>query len=637
MLHRNLYEFKIICGITMSTKILKLNHDPNGVENFLRQHSVKRKADLIRSVGIKKYRRLIPMLQQKYGEINWNLPSLDDRSFLDSISIELGFKKFDDLFELKTEWIKNSGGSSYLHLHNQNMFELTKHVYPEYPWRVFDRHKVGRNIWKQSEFNLEFLDHTGKQTNKSTFMDWYQDSTEDFKKLNRFMEVNEFSSLFEVFNSCYPLFSWNPWSFLRVSDHFWLNESNVRSYLDSTFFCSSIRTIQNTYDIDVNDDSSIDPESGKTLNPSIRIHDSLLKIYKGSLSKLVENVYPFFLWEPWRFTKQPKNLWNNKENTFNRNLQHRLLQISDDLEHTSLDDWYRVSNKQMKLLKAYGCVKSMGSLFKALQSAFPWKNWEKNKFNHVKKSSQRWLYLKLKSILPVGTNIIEDYLYYYTTKSEVMKRPMIEFDIWLPDYRISIEYQGEHHYDLIRSKMIQESYAIKDDEKKRICVDNNIQLIEIPYWWDGRVPSLASTLAPFFPADVIPRSLYENVAPIPPKPLTRPSTQHVSNEVQWYSPSISVSCARRPRADRFKRYKQIPEDIHTSSLNRQDDGIYHCAVEHCKYDTKTYVNMEKHLNFCHKVKVYGCKQCGSMFVQEHLLHSHWKNHSNDKCYVDNKL
>lgn len=61
----------------------------------------------------------------------------------------------------------------------------------------------------------------------------------------------------------------------------------------------------------------------------------------------------------------------------------------------------------------------------------------------------------------------------------------LPFDFYLPDYNIAIEYQGQQHYKEVaefggngRLKYTQNN----DKIKKEYCINNNIKLIEIPYW-----------------------------------------------------------------------------------------------------------------------------------------------------------
>lgn len=66
----------------------------------------------------------------------------------------------------------------------------------------------------------------------------------------------------------------------------------------------------------------------------------------------------------------------------------------------------------------------------------------------------------------------------------------LPFDIYLDDYNILIEYQGEQHYRpvMFSSESLEEAnkkfeYTKRHDFiKEQYCVDNNIPLIKIPYW-----------------------------------------------------------------------------------------------------------------------------------------------------------
>ena len=75
-----------------------------------------------------------------------------------------------------------------------------------------------------------------------------------------------------------------------------------------------------------------------------------------------------------------------------------------------------------------------------------------------------------------------------------LKSPL-PFDFYLPDYNLCIEYQGEHHFmpvifrgnrkdeEKIKKAKIKFGLQIKKDNIKRnYCKENNIKLLEIPYW-----------------------------------------------------------------------------------------------------------------------------------------------------------
>ena len=61
----------------------------------------------------------------------------------------------------------------------------------------------------------------------------------------------------------------------------------------------------------------------------------------------------------------------------------------------------------------------------------------------------------------------------------------LRFDFFLPDYNCCIEYNGIQHYESVKyfggEKKFKE-IQFKDNIKKQWCQENNIKLIEIPYW-----------------------------------------------------------------------------------------------------------------------------------------------------------
>ena len=64
---------------------------------------------------------------------------------------------------------------------------------------------------------------------------------------------------------------------------------------------------------------------------------------------------------------------------------------------------------------------------------------------------------------------------------ECRDKSTLPFDFYLPQYNICIEFQGEQHYN--KNSIFWSETLIKHDEIKRtFCENNNIKLIEIPYY-----------------------------------------------------------------------------------------------------------------------------------------------------------
>ena len=62
---------------------------------------------------------------------------------------------------------------------------------------------------------------------------------------------------------------------------------------------------------------------------------------------------------------------------------------------------------------------------------------------------------------------------------------MLPFDFYIPQYNVCIEYQGQQHYHPVEVFKGEVGFEIRqkhDNMKRGFCKENNIKLIEIPYW-----------------------------------------------------------------------------------------------------------------------------------------------------------
>ena len=115
--------------------------------------------------------------------------------------------------------------------------------------------------------------------------------------------------------------------------------------------------------------------------------------------------------------------------------------------------------------------------------------WDKQKISsRDKRSEQLWLLLQTKKLFP-GEEIVEDFHH-----AEISRKSgcNVEFDVFLPERRMALEYHGEQHYHDTPGAGFAplEMYQRRDVEKQEICSKNNITLVVVPYWWDGTLEQL---------------------------------------------------------------------------------------------------------------------------------------------------
>lgn len=90
-------------------------------------------------------------------------------------------------------------------------------------------------------------------------------------------------------------------------------------------------------------------------------------------------------------------------------------------------------------------------------------------------------------------NILNEWGYPYVTQKrfqDCKDKRALPFDVYIEQLNIAIEYDGEFHYMPIRKGSMTDEEALKQFEKTKYhdaiktqyCIDNNINLIRIPYW-----------------------------------------------------------------------------------------------------------------------------------------------------------
>ena len=93
----------------------------------------------------------------------------------------------------------------------------------------------------------------------------------------------------------------------------------------------------------------------------------------------------------------------------------------------------------------------------------------------------------------------------------------LELDFYYPQYKLAFEYQGHQHYS---NRLVFHQSGTLDDNQRRdlqkssICKDKGITLIQVPYWWDRKLESLAATVYTQRP-DLFNNSNIPSGSPIP--------------------------------------------------------------------------------------------------------------------------
>lgn len=128
-----------------------------------------------------------------------------------------------------------------------------------------------------------------------------------------------------------------------------------------------------------------------------------------------------------------------------------------------------------------------------------------------------------------------------------------QFDTFVPKLKLALEYQGEQHYYQVYPLGQLDQIQRRDQEKRTACKAHEINLIEVPYWWDRTKESLAATISQIMPHLNIP--LPPNIKPIPhypPEGLPQGNLTSIDHEIfRSWNCILSHACEELGRDQRF--------------------------------------------------------------------------------------
>lgn len=193
-------------------------------------------------------------------------------------------------------------------------------------------------------------------------------------------------------------------------------------------------------------------------------------------SMFIENSDPII-------SKNPAGFWNKREN-----IVDFMEKLKQKYKIESISDWKRISRSQIQTINGGNSLLAKYCIFELLQIAFPDENWdEKDISRKDKRSAQRYLFIKIQSLFP-GEEIVEDYFH---SKLSRESGCFVQFDIFIVNKNIAIEYHGKQHYEDHPSNFASlEMYQQRDKEKELLCEKYGIDLKIVPYWWNGEDYSL---------------------------------------------------------------------------------------------------------------------------------------------------
>ena len=467
--------------------------------------------------------------------------------FLSSLAKKFNIASKDEWGEITFKDIKNNGGGALLDLYHNSHSLLISSLLPSVPLSSF-RKKKPKHYWDSLDNQRSLFDRCYYEVKFKSMEEWYHISSHMLKKhqilplLEKYQhkkpsfpnhtneeeerggveeggkeEVRKGSGLYRALRTIYPNYPWLP-SLFTNHRHYWDHIENHRSFFDqfaienkisifdlhswssvtyrkiiqsggkniiNRYNNSLISALEHCYpelfDRNRNQNHNLDQDRS-----SHQIH------HQNALSPLADDLF-------FKSRRKRKQYWSEEQNQ--RNF---LLFLSRQFLILRKQDWYRISIHLLLRLFPSSALPfdfhSHNNFSSLLRTLYPNEEWESKVSNRAPmKSTQRWLYITISSLLP-HQHLIEDYHHPLVKFSQ--SELGVEYDIFLPSLNLGVEYQGEQHFDDLPSGFAPLNlYQRRDVEKHSLSRSNSfISLLSVPYWWNLSPCSLLSSFKSTFPS-----------------------------------------------------------------------------------------------------------------------------------------
>jgi len=359
-------------------------------------------------------------------------------------------------------------------------------LFPEYNWNLRLFPQATNFYWNAESHRRQYIEWLEDELGITNPQQWYRVKILDVVERggSRFLSYYG-NSLQKALSGMIPEYDWKPWLFERLPSGFWDSVEHRRNFLRWLSLELDIVENEDWYHVTIND---VWNRGGR----------GFLACYDNSLQRALGSLYPEYPWRAWHFKRTTtgfwKELWDDSGNRY-----HYLSWLTNQLNILHLTDWHMISYTQLHTTLG-GCslLKQTGSLLSFLQRFYPFYQWSEMRFSrgtHWGKSQSYILHL-VRQVLPPGASIYQNFKHPYL-RFDHSRKPM-ELDLFIPEYSLAIEYQGEHHLQYGHFPCRDHSNSIeiqtRDNEKSCACIVYGITLISFSFWWDWKLSSLTSLI-----------------------------------------------------------------------------------------------------------------------------------------------
>lgn len=400
------------------------------------------------------------------------------RAFFDSVAAAHGVTDAVGWRKVRYEDIAKMGGRGLLGRYGSTL-EALQEVYPELEFSEECRQQRPKRFFEEAANRRSFMERIKAELGVEKAEDWKHVKYSTLEKMGAKRLLARYSSMQEMLLDVFPeekkLASWALWK--RVPKRYFDSRDNCKNFLQRVAKECGVRRW---------------PEDWKkvTYEDVTKLGGRMLLMRYESLFAALRDLFPRHDWDVFSCRRHvPSGFWSSKANVC-----AFVKKLAKELRVTEKEQWYRVSAAQVCSIPGGSGLLQRMRLFEALCLAYPNEEWDDLRFSNRSKKSMQWqLWTSVRLLYP-GMEVVEEHMLDTGATPGMSSNGAMELDVFVPHLNLAFEYQGIHHYTEVPLFGPLDLYIRRDERKRLACEQLGIKLIEVPFWWDNRPESLASTI-----------------------------------------------------------------------------------------------------------------------------------------------
>jgi hypothetical protein len=187
------------------------------------------------------------------------------------------------------------------------------------------RTRAENGFWKVESNHKKYIDWLANKLGIKELDDWYKVGFTDIRDNGGASILSYYgNSVHRLVSAIMPHKQWLPWKFSQVADGYWKSLAHQRQFADWIADSLNMESYEGWY---MCTHETIEKAGGA----------KLLHLYKNSVVKMVEELYPEFSWDTWEFKFVPQNYWSDINNQ--KRFLDRFAEVHGIKDHTQ---WYKV-------------------------------------------------------------------------------------------------------------------------------------------------------------------------------------------------------------------------------------------------------------------------------------------------------